>query len=115
MRVGPERGGKEAAGTPPTFRAGFLEPARKPWDLIWGLDLEAVAFIETADRGLRCVFALIFPTFQELFRLVPQVFGDSAAPSLYTLQGGPHPENPRKDLKSFQSPLLQFQQDWGKG
>lgn len=61
--------------------------------------------METADRGLQCVFALIFPTFQELFRLVPQVFGDSAAPSLYTLQGGPHPENPRKNLKSFQSPL----------
>lgn len=65
--------GEEEAGTPPTFRAGFLEPARKYWDLIWGLDLETMVCIETADRGPQCVIALTFPAFQELPWLVSQV------------------------------------------
>lgn len=65
-----------------------MELTRKSWVLIWGLDLEAMVFIETADRGSQCVFALIFSTFQDLFRLVPQVFGDSASgSSFHTLQG----------------------------
>lgn len=77
---GSEWGGGKA-GTPPTFWAGFLESARKYWDLIWGLDLEAIVCVETAGRGPQCVIALGFPTFQELLRLVPQVLEDSAAPS----------------------------------
>ena len=51
IQAGPEGEGEGKAGTPPTFRAGFLESARKSWDLIWGLDLDATVFIETADRA----------------------------------------------------------------
>lgn len=74
-----------------------------------------MVFIETLIRA-PSVSLLIFPTFQELLRLVPQVFENSTTPSLYMLQGGLHPENTaRPCCPSRALPVLQFQQDRGEG
>lgn len=85
-----ERGGR----TPPTFWAGLLESAGKFWDLIWGLDLEAMVCIETAGRP-QCVIALIFPTFQELLRLVPQCVRTRRLPPAARCRAGPTPRAPQ--------------------
>ena len=73
---------KKEAGTPPTFRPGFLGTSQE----ILGLDLSAMVFIVRADRGPHMVFiemadkTPISPTFQEVLRLVPQVFGGAQQP-----------------------------------
>lgn len=91
---GPERVGG-GGRNPAHFPGRVLGTSQE----IPGLNLRARSegngFYRGADKGPQCVFALIFPTFQELLRLVPQVFGNSTTPftwcragsTLRTLQG----------------------------
>lgn len=112
---GPERVGG-GGRNPAHFPGRVLGTSQE----IPGLNLRARSegngFYRGADKGPQCVFALIFPTFQELLRLVPQVFGNSTTPSLHMVQSGLHPENTaRPCCPSRTLPLFQFQQDWGEG